>query len=504
MASSAAPPVSDTTSATTPAGPARPPDFSFFPAQVRFIEALLSGNYDLLGYGGAIQNGKTNACLGAILILAKAFPGSRWAIVRKDLPSLRKTTLPSWATLVRAMCPNFVSEKFNQATWTVTCSNGSEIILFPASEAQDPTFQRLRGFQCSGAYVEEANEVSLGFLNVLRTRVGSWPTPAGQQTPPPLTWCSFNPTMAWPRSVFYDPFHMGTLGPREFYINALPSDNPFLSEEYRRVLETLPEAERQVYVLGNWDALLGRYFGEVSQNTHTVARSDYADSEGHLPQWWTYWGGFDWGYHHPASFVALARDGDGVVHVLDSVSMYQHVPQAQREVLKAAAHDGKWERCLKETYAGHDCWNKQVARGTSAPAIVDVFGSEVVLIRAMMDRVAGWQAIRGLVASSPPQLVFHDTPGAQAVLRQLVGMDRNIRNPEDAQKVDAVGGLGGDDLADALRYGIATWLRGAVAPVLLPEHTPWRGEIILPPADEGFVGEDDAGAWGAGGLGLGW
>lgn len=474
----------------------------------------MSGKYDLLGYGGAIQNGKTNAGLGGVLILAKAFPGSRWAVIRKDLPSLRKTTLPSWATLVRAMCPNFVPEKFNQATWTVQCSNGSEIILFPASESQDPTFQRLRGFQCSGAYVEEANEVSLGFLNVLRTRVGSWPTAAGQPVPPPVTWTSFNPTMAWPRTTFYDAHRQGTLDPRHFYLNALPSDNPHLSQEYLRVLDTLPEAERQVYVLGNWDALLGRYFGEVSATTHTVDRADYVDSEGNLPPWWTYWGGFDWGYHHPASFVALARDGDGVVHVLDSVSMYQHIPAAQREVIVKAARDGGWTPALGEVFAGHDCWNKQVARGVSAPAISDTFlhgENPINLTRAMMDRVAGWQALRGLVATSPPQLVFHNTPGAQLVLRQMVGLDRNVRNPEDAEKVDAVGGQGGDDLADALRYGVSTWLRRSGAPPAAEDpYSSMKGEIILPEPDTQWnqLADEDTGGdgseWGAGGLGVGW
>lgn len=483
-------------------------NFTFFPAQVRFLEALMSGNYDLLGYGGAIQNGKTNACLGAVLILAKAFPGSRWAVVRKDLPSLRKTTLPSWATLVRAMCPGFVGEKFNQQTWTVQCENGSEIVLFPASEAQDPTFQRLRGFQCNGAYFEEANEVSEGFLNVMRTRVGSWPTVPGRPVPPPLVWCSFNPTMAWPRYTFYDAHHQGTLLPRTFYINALPSDNPFLSAEYRRVLDTLPEAERQVYVLGNWDALLGRYFGEISQSTHTVDRADYAVNEqGDLPPWWTYWGGFDWGYHHPASFVALARDGDGVVHVIDSVSMYQHIPAAQREVIVTAATEGGWLRCLGEVYAGHDCWNRQNARGVSAPTIVDTFAGKIHLLRAMMERVAGWRELRGLVAGSPPKMVFHNTPGAQAVLRCLVGLDRSVRNGEDAQKVDAVGGNGGDDLADAVRYGVATWLRTAVEPPVAEEHSDLKGEITMPPADLFRYDEElggDASEWGAGGLGAGW
>ncbi len=484
------------------------PDFAFFPKQVEFLTALMSGDYDLLGYGGAIQNGKTNACLGGVLILAKAFPGSRWAIVRKDLPSLRKTTLPSWATLVRAMCPAFVGEKFNQQTWTIQCSNGSEIVLFPASEAQDPTFQRLRGFQCNGAYFEEANEVSLGFLNMMRSRVGSWPTKPGQPVPPPVVWCSFNPTMQWPRNVFYDAARAGTLAPRTYYLNALPSDNPHLSQEYLRVLDGLPEAEKQVYVLGNWDALLGRYFGELSQDTHTVARSDYTDENGQLPSWWTYWGGFDWGYNHPASFVPLARDSDGVVHVLDGVSLYQQVPAQQRDSILKAAQAGGWLAALKEVYAGHDCWTKQAARGVSAPTIADTFSPEILLIRAMMDRVAGWQSLRGLMATTPPQLVFHDTPGAQAVLRQLIGLDRDVHNPEDAEKVDAVGGVGGDDLADAVRYGAATWLRGVTRPVPVEVDTGLRGEILLPPPDPDITRflelGDDGSAWGAGGLGAGW
>ncbi len=65
--------------------------FDPFPKQLEFLEKALDKVAELVIYGGAIRGGKTFVSLGALVVLCKMYPNSRWAIVRKDLPTLKGT-----------------------------------------------------------------------------------------------------------------------------------------------------------------------------------------------------------------------------------------------------------------------------------------------------------------------------------------------------------------------------------------------------------------------------
>jgi hypothetical protein len=99
------------------------------PKQMEYQEAVFSGEFLYLALGGGIRGTKTWATLSTLLLLCKEYPGSRWAVVRKDLPTLRKNTIPSFKKLL-LLWGDFVGP-LKQDLWTWTCQNGSEIILFP-------------------------------------------------------------------------------------------------------------------------------------------------------------------------------------------------------------------------------------------------------------------------------------------------------------------------------------------------------------------------------------
>jgi len=68
--------------------------FEPFQKQLEFLEAVFDKEIDIVLYGGAIRGGKTFAGLGALLLLCKKYPKSRWAIVRTDLQTLKRNTIP--------------------------------------------------------------------------------------------------------------------------------------------------------------------------------------------------------------------------------------------------------------------------------------------------------------------------------------------------------------------------------------------------------------------------
>lgn len=226
------------------------------PLQVVWIEAVLSGKYNFLGIGGGIRGTKTFACISVLIILCRIFPRSRWAIVRKDLPTIRRNVLPSMDKL-RIMSGGFVGE-LNMSTWTYPCANGSVLILFAEQFIQDPELERWKGLEVNGFDLEEGSELNEKSFNKAIERAGSWiipPTPEDPtpQQPAPLVLVNFNPCANWPRKIFYMPWKMGTMEAPYFFLPATIADNPYATEAYKASLKHLPPEEYRRFVEGEWD-----------------------------------------------------------------------------------------------------------------------------------------------------------------------------------------------------------------------------------------------------------
>lgn len=227
-----------------------------YPKQAQFLEAVLSGNYSLLALGGGIRGTKTFTVLITLLILCRIYPGSRWAIVRKDLPTLRRNTIPS-IDKIKLMVGGFLGD-LKQDTWTYTCSNGSQIILFPESFVTDKELDRWRGLEVNGFALEEANELAEASKNKSIERAGAYIIPDPKTgkplpvQPKPVILCTFNPCFNWPKQLFYDPYVAGTIAAPVYYLPATILDNPGIPAAYLESLKTLPPAEYKRFVEGDW------------------------------------------------------------------------------------------------------------------------------------------------------------------------------------------------------------------------------------------------------------
>jgi hypothetical protein len=262
--------------------------FQEWPKQREASEVVASGRARYVGYGGAIGGGKTLWLLNLFQALARIFARSRWAIVRADLPTLKRTTIPSFE---RIRATSFVGE-LNRSDWTYYCANGSEILLFPESLTHDPTYERWKGLEVNGFGFDQAEELALGTFNMAKQRAGRWiipPTPEqeeviaeyvdsqmangvdyqtsyldarrlyGPKQPPPLIAATMNPTDNWPRDVWYDPWESKRLKAPYAYFPATVKDNPALPLEYIQSLEETKETDPQGYarfVLGIWGAIV--------------------------------------------------------------------------------------------------------------------------------------------------------------------------------------------------------------------------------------------------------
>lgn len=237
--------------------------------QQQFIDAVFSGKYTTLMYGGAIRGGKTFVALAILILLCKIFPKSRWAVIRKDSKRLRENTRPSLDKFLENS-----GWKPNERDQTFTDPKTSSVIIFKGENFdKDKELDSFKGLEVNGFVFEEINECREQTYNKALERAGSYiitPEPKAGQ-PPPLIICTCNPTQGWVKGKFYDPWKKEKLPPHMFYLPAYVTDNPHLPKAYLDNLKNLPIYEYEVFVLGNWDITLktkNAFWHAIDAGTH--------------------------------------------------------------------------------------------------------------------------------------------------------------------------------------------------------------------------------------------
>ena len=227
--------------------------FEAFEKQQLFIDAVFSGKYTVLLYGGAIRGGKTFVALAIALLLCKIFPGSRWTVVRKDLKRLKDNTRPSLAKFITG-----ANVKINETAQTFRLVNGSVLIFKGENYDRDKTLESFKGHETNGFILEEISELREETFNKCIERAGSYiivPEPKAGQ-PPPIIVMTCNPTQGWAKKRIYDPWKNGQLPDHIFYLPSYAYDNPHNTKAYMDNLKTLPIWDYEVFVKGNWDVVL--------------------------------------------------------------------------------------------------------------------------------------------------------------------------------------------------------------------------------------------------------
>jgi hypothetical protein len=432
------------------------PAFEATPVQNRLMDAVTDGRYRIIGFGGGIRGTKSWGSLATLMTLSRIYPGSRWAVIRKDLKRLRDTTIPSFEKLRQRTGDYFAP--VNMQAWESVARNGSVLLFRGENIDKDPELLRFHGYEVNGFLNEEADELSERTLVKEIERAGTWIIPGDVPQPIPYIFNTFNPCPGWPRRRFFLPWRDGTIQAPYAFIPTTAADNPYISDAQREAWKELPEHEYRRFVLGDWEALTGAYYDTLTLS-HLIDRDDLPAN---LPPHWHYWGSFDYGYTHWAVLGLWATDTDGCDTLLDSVWVRKmQDDEMAREFVKEP-----YRQCLNEVYAGHDCWAKVTAHGASGETVADVFADHgIALIQADIDKVNGGRAVNRQLKNHSIKIVR--TPWNLRVFDQLGEIlpdENDIRKPG---KVDAdpATGMGGDDGADMFRYGVATRVAAAQVPV---------------------------------------
>lgn len=279
-------------------------DFKPTSKQFKALEYLWDDKTTEVLYGGAISSGKSRiACYWLILSCLK-FPGTRYLMGRARLKVLRQTTLKTFLDISREWNIQHLYN-FNKNDNIITFTNGSEVMLMDLFQnPSDEDFVKLGSLELTGAVIDECGEISEKAYRIIKTRLRY--KLKEYNLIPKLFLCS-NPAKNWLFNIFYKPWKEDELPANRKFIQALPTDNHYNSQEYIKSLtpENIGYDDYQSLVLGNWDyartdhdlfkhdALLNAFYARSSKESSSKYITIDPASSGKDTTVITYWIGYD-------------------------------------------------------------------------------------------------------------------------------------------------------------------------------------------------------------------
>lgn len=201
-------------------------------------------------YGGSAGNGKSFLGCDWQIKRRLKYPGTRGLIGRSELKKLRTSTmLTFWELCEHYKLRNGTHFNFNGQLNVIDFYNGSQILLMDLADLpSDPLFTRFGSIEITDYFVDEAVESSRKAVDILDSRV-RYKLINGR---PKGLLCS-NPGKGWLYSDFFDAKRNGTLRADRAFVQALPKDNPHISQAYLDKLSRLSEVDRKRLLEGDWD-----------------------------------------------------------------------------------------------------------------------------------------------------------------------------------------------------------------------------------------------------------
>lgn len=165
--------------------------------------------------------------------------------------TLKETTLNSFFD-VATMAGMRAGEHYtyNAQTGQITIGASTIILKDLFAYPSDPNFDDLGSLEITGAFIDEANQVTDKAKAIVSSRVRYKLDQFGL-VPKLLMTC--NPAKNWVHREFYQPWKDGTLEPHRAFVPALVTDNPNISPHYIDNLRRLTGADRARLLLGDWD-----------------------------------------------------------------------------------------------------------------------------------------------------------------------------------------------------------------------------------------------------------
>jgi phage terminase large subunit len=226
------------------------------------------------------------------------------------------------------------------------------------------------------------------------------------------------------------------------FIQALPDDNPYLTESYWDELRSLPEAQARAWVQGEWDVFSGQVFGEWRFAKHVVKPFV-------IPYEWPKWRGVDYGFAAPFACVWVTSDpATGRYYVYRELCKSGLTDTEQAALIARCTTD---REIIAFTAADPSMWTRKFFQGKTYTTADEYMSQGVPIIPADNDRIMGVRTMHRLLSDNhldgKPMLQVFDT--CRTLIRVLPALPHSDKNPEDVDTRST-----DDHIYDALRYGL--------------------------------------------------
>lgn len=400
-----------------------------------------------IGYGGARGGGKSWFVRTKAKLLAMNYPGIKILIVRRTYPELLNNHINFLIPELNGIA------KYNKSDKIFTFKNKSTIKFGYCKD--DGDLLQYQGAEYDVIFLDEATQLSeyqmktivacLRGVNDFPKRVYYTCNPGGQGH-------------QYIKRIFIDKRYEDGEDPNDYeFIQALVQDNLALMEsqpDYVKQLEALPPKIREAWLNGSWDVYEGQYFEEFAdrpehymdrQWTHVIEPFEIPDS-------WTIYRGFDWGYNHPFSCGWWAIDHDGVMYRI--LELYgctktpnegvKWIPSQVFKEIHRIECEHRWLKGKKITgIADPAIWNAEYGESIAETAAKHM----VYFNNGDHERLAGWMQMHYRMAFDdngyPMMYIFKNCKGFIRTIPQLM---------YDEHRVEDIDTDGEDHIADETRY----------------------------------------------------
>ena len=420
-------------------------------------QAFINAKEDEVLYGGAAGGGKSYGQIIDAFLKAIEYPGIKQIIFRNSFPELNRSIiltaqsilpkeLYTYSSVTHKM--NFVNGSFIEFGYI---ASDSDVTNYQSAEYDIIRFDELTHF----------TEYQYKYMRSRIRGVNNFPKQIKSSTNPGSR------GHAWVKEMFIKPSLPGksfTAKNTSFlFIPALVTENKFLMESdksYIKRLESLPEAERKALLYGDWEIFEGQFFPEIKN-----VEENYEDRIGthvikpfKIPEQWTIYRSFDFGYARPFSVGWWAVDYDGRLYRIfelygcakdatGNVMANTGVKWTPEKIFSEIAEVEKSHPWLKgrDIYGVADpsIWDK--SRGTSVYEVAEKYG--VYFEKGDNKRIPGWMQVHYRLSFDeegiPMMYVFSNCEG---FIRTMPALVFSKTHPEDLDTE------GEDHIADEVRY----------------------------------------------------
>lgn len=428
--------------------------------QIQFHQAIET----IVLYGGAAGGGKSFALIFDAIRYAHV-PGYKAVIIRRTSPELLELIETSNQFYPKL----FKGAKFIASKNMWRFPSGA-IVRFGYLERKGDELQ-YQGHEYQYIAFDELGQwIDPWGFNYLKSRLrGNRTDPLTGEFIPLQMRATSNPGAAWVKDMFIEAAPENTTfydkaGVSHRFIPATLLDNPHLPQEYRQMLESLPEVEKRQLLYGDWNATslaaFPEFYTKDQHHIDALSGEKKLKSKAHvvapfeIPAWWNRVCGMDYGYRDPATAIWYAinpETGQKIVY-----REYNESGRTGIEYAKDIIEIEKSEVLPLDHVIDWSIFNKT---GYTGPTIGEQIRMAGLQIRAAdKNRIAGnvqiHENLRQLPNSSEPGLIIFNT--CPRIINQLQSAQIDEKNPDDIdqRRVGVDDKKHHWDLYDSLRYGL--------------------------------------------------